>query len=90
MHDFLLAKEIVDELKKIAEERQFESAKKVNIEIGQISLAHDGHPDHMEDLNEENLRFGLETVAKNTPFEKTVFEIKKVTGDHWKITGVEV
>ena len=77
-------------VKAISAEQKVDNIKKVQVEIGQISLAHDGHPEHTEDLNEENLRFGLETVAKNTPFEKTIFEIKKVAGNHWKITGVEV
>ncbi|MFA7319373.1 MAG: hypothetical protein WC022_02130 [Parcubacteria group bacterium] len=90
MHDFLLAKEIIDELVLIAQEKKLEYIARVNLEIGQIALAHDGHPEHVEDLSEENLRFGLETVAKNTPFEKTVFEIKKVAGNHWKITEIEI
>lgn len=90
MHDFILAKEIIDELSPIAAEKKLDKIKKVKIEIGRISLAHDGSPEHTEDISEENLRFGLETVAKNTPFEKTVFEIKKVALDHWKITEIEI
>jgi len=90
MHDFILAKEIIDDLSSIAAEKKLDKIKKVQIEIGQVSLAHDGHSEHTEDISEENLRFGLETVAKNTPFENTVFEIEKVAGDHWKITGVEI
>ena len=90
MHDFILAKEIIDELGRIVQEKKLDRIKRVQIEIGQISLAHDGHPEHAEDISEENLRFGLESIAKNTPFKETVFEIKKVAGEHWKITGVEV
>ncbi len=90
MHDFLLAKEIVDELKKIAQEKKLEQVKAVNLEIGQISLAHDGHAEHMEDISIGNLEFGLRSITNNTPFEKTKFEIKKVEGDSWRITGVEV
>jgi Zn finger protein HypA/HybF involved in hydrogenase expression len=90
VHDFLLAKEIVDELQKIARERQVQDVKKVKIEIGQVAMAHDGHPEHAEDISLENLRFGLSSIVKNTPFEKTAFEIKKVAGENWKITEIEV
>ena len=90
MHDFILAKEIADSLKEIAAEKNLKYIKKVKIEIGLVAMAHDGHSEHMEDISVENLRFGLENIAKNTPFEKAVFEIKRVTGEHWKITDIEV
>lgn len=90
MHDFLLAKEIFDELGQIAKEKKLEQIKSVSLEIGRISLAHDGHPEHTEDISEENLRFGLKNIVKNTLFEKTLFKIKKVSGDHWKIVGIEI
>lgn len=90
MHDFLLAKEILKELNKISQEKNIFGIKKAKIEIGQVSLAHDGHPEHTEDISIENLKFGLENIAKNTPFEKTVFEIKKTAEGNWKITDIEV
>ncbi|MDQ1284347.1 MAG: hypothetical protein QG620_695 [Patescibacteria group bacterium] len=90
MHDFLLAKEIVDELKKIAQEKNLTKVKSVSLEIGQVSLAHDGHPEHTEDISVENLEFGLKSIAKNTPFESTDFKIKKIEGDSWKIVEIEV
>jgi Zn finger protein HypA/HybF involved in hydrogenase expression len=90
MHDFLLAKEIIDELKKIAVEKNIENIKKVDLEIGSISLAHDGFDEHTEDISIENLEFGLKNISKNTPFENTEFEIKKTEGNHWKITNIEV
>ena len=90
MHDFILAKEIIDELRAIMAEKKIDKIKKVNVEIGMISLAHDGHPEHAEDISVENLQFGLKSIAKNTTLEKVEFEIKKVTGDNWKIVEVEV
>lgn len=90
MHDFILAKEIVDELGRIAKEKNLAQIKSVELEIGQVSLAHDGHPEHAEDISVENLEFGLKSITKNTPFENVVFKIVKVSGDHWKITGIEV
>lgn len=90
MHDFLLAKEIMDELKKIAQEKKLEKVKAVSLEIGTISMAHDGHEEHAEDIDIENLKFGLEGIAKNTPFEGASFVINKVSGNNWKIVNVEV
>jgi Zn finger protein HypA/HybF involved in hydrogenase expression len=90
MHDFLLAKEILDELKKIAQEKGLNKIKSVSFEIGSISLAHDGHPEHTEDISLENLEFGLISIAKGTIFEDVEFKIEKVEGDNWKITNIEV
>jgi Zn finger protein HypA/HybF involved in hydrogenase expression len=90
MHDFLLAKEIIDQLKKIVEERKVERVKKAKIEIGQISLAHDGHLEHIENISVENLQFSLKSIARNTLLEGAKFEINKVAGDDWKIVEIEV
>ena len=90
MHDFLLAKEIIDELKIISQEKNIEKIKSVDVEIGQISLAHDGYEEHAEDITLENLEFGLESISKNTDFKNVKFKIKKVEGDNWKIVNIEV
>lgn len=90
MHDFLLAKEILFELEKIVGEKKLSHIKSVSIEVGQISLAHDGHPEHTEDISLENLQFGLKNIAKNGIFNETEFKIKKVFGSDWKITDIEV
>ena len=90
MHDFILAKEIIDELKVIIKEKKIDKIKSVSLEIGMISLAHDGHPEHTEDISIDNLEFGLKNIIKNTLLEKTEFKIKKVTGDNWKISEIEV
>lgn len=90
MHDFLLAKEIIDELKKIAQDKKLEYIKRVNIEIGQITMSHDGHPKHAEDISIENLKFGLKSIAKGTMLENTDYNIKKTARGYWKITDIEV
>lgn len=90
MHDFILAKEIIDELSSVVKEKELINVKKVNLEIGLVSLAHDGHPEHTEDISVENLQFGLSSISKNTPYEKVEFVIKKVEGNNWKITDIEV
>lgn len=90
MHDFLLAKEIIEELKKIIQEKGLNKPKIVKLEIGSIALSHDNMPEHAEDISLENLEFGLKAIAKNTILEGVGFDIKKVKGENWKITDIEV
>jgi Zn finger protein HypA/HybF involved in hydrogenase expression len=90
VHDFLLAKEIIDELKSIAQKKGLNKVKSVSVETGSISLAHDGFDEHTEDISLENLEFGLKSIAKGTAFENTEFKINKIEGDNWKITDIEV
>jgi Zn finger protein HypA/HybF involved in hydrogenase expression len=90
MHDFLLAKEIIGELEKIIQEKGLNKPKKVSLEIGSVVLSHDDMPEHAEDINLENLEFGLKAIAKNTALEGVRFDIKKVKGGNWKITDIEV
>ncbi|HEX7586102.1 MAG TPA: hypothetical protein VF390_00480, partial [Patescibacteria group bacterium] len=78
MHDFLLAKEIIEELEKIIQEKGLNKPKKVVIEIGSVVLSHDNMPEHAEDISLENLEFGLKAIAKNTILEGVGFDIKKV------------
>lgn len=89
MHDFLLAKEIVDEILGIVREQKLSKVSKVKVEIGQIALAHDGHEEHVEDISIENLIFGIEGIAKNTILKDTKFDIEKIQGEYWKITEIE-
>jgi Zn finger protein HypA/HybF involved in hydrogenase expression len=89
MHDFLLAKEIVDEVSAVAKEKCLSKIEKVSVEIGQVAMAHDGHEEHTEDISVENLQFGISAIVKGTLLEKTVFEIKKVPGEHWKLIAID-
>jgi len=90
MHDFLLAKEIIDELRKISQEKKLENVRSVNVEIGTIALSHDGFEEHTEDISLENLEFGLQSISKNTKFSDVKFNIKKIVGENWKITNIEI
>lgn len=90
MHDLLLAKEILDELGKIAKEKKISNIKSVGIEIGTVALAHDEFEEHAEDITLENLEFNLKNIAQNTPFKEVVFKLKKISGNNWKITDIEV
>jgi len=102
MHDFLLAKEIIDETLRIAKEKNLANVQGVDVEIGTITLAHDGfeeparnasHSDaggHAEDISLENLQFGLQSIAKDTILKDTQFNIQKITGGNWKITNITI
>lgn len=90
MHDFLLAKQIIDEVLKVAVEKKLQNIKAVSLEIGSVTLAHDGHAEHTEDISLENLEFGIENLAKNTALAGAKFNIKKTTGESWRITDIEV
>jgi len=89
MHDFLLAKEIIDKILEIAKEKKLSKISKVSVEIGQIALAHDGFDEHVEDISIDNLRFGLENIAKNTVLEGAKFDIDKIEGKSYNIVSVE-
>lgn len=89
MHDFLLAKEIVDELLKIIQDKKLDKISEAEIEIGTISLSHDGYDEHTEDISIDNLEFGLKTITKGTMLKKTKFKISKVEGDHWKLVSIK-
>lgn len=86
----MLAKEIIDKLLEISREKQLSNIKSVTLEIGSIALAHDEFAEHTEDINMENLEFGLNNLAKNTALENTEFNIKRVQADNWKIADIEV
>ncbi|HCU70153.1 MAG TPA: hypothetical protein DIC35_00175 [Candidatus Moranbacteria bacterium] len=90
MHDFFLAKQILEKIEEIAKEKNLKKISKVSLEIGSIVLAHDGLPEHIDDINLENLLFGLKSFAGNTQLSQTRFDVKKVAGDDWKITNIEV
>lgn len=91
MHDFLLAQEIVKQLDRIVFEQKItRKIKKVYVDLGQVAMAHDGHPEHLEDISVENLQFGLESITRDTPYKDTQFFIRKIAGENWKITDIEV
>lgn len=89
VHDFMLAKEIIAELEKIAAEKKIGKIKKVYLEIGSVSLAHDGMPEHTDEISLENLKFALKSLAKSPVLAGTDFEIKKIPGENWQITEIE-
>jgi Zn finger protein HypA/HybF involved in hydrogenase expression len=90
MHDFFLAKQIVEKILEIVREKKLGKVSRVTLEIGSIVLAHDDLPEHMEDINIENLIFGLKSFSKDTLLEDARFDVEKMAGDSWKIVNIEV
>lgn len=90
MHDFILAKQIVDKVLEIAKEKGLKNIKQVDLEVGQIAMAHDGLEEHTHDLSAENIAFNLKAISKGTILSKSKFEIKKVEGDWWKIANIVI
>lgn len=88
MHDFILAKEIADKVSEVARENKIENISEVVLELGNISLAHDGFDEHTEDISVENLKFGLEEILKQAGFEGIDFKITKVKGDTWELVSI--
>ena len=79
MHDFLLAKEIIEKLLEIAKEKKLQKVSVVYLEVGSITMAHNRMPNHAEEINMENLQFGLESLAKSTMLKGARFEIERVS-----------
>jgi Zn finger protein HypA/HybF involved in hydrogenase expression len=88
VHDFLLAKRINDEILKIAQEKNLKQIESVSLEIGSVSLSHDGLPEHVDDVSLESLNFGLEALAKGTILEGAKWKVEKIAGDNWKIKDI--
>lgn len=89
MHDFLLAKEIIERILEVIKEKNLQKVSVVYLEVGNITMLHDGMPEHADEISTENLQFGLESLAKNTALEETRFEIERAEGNEWKIKNIE-
>jgi Zn finger protein HypA/HybF involved in hydrogenase expression len=90
VHDFLLAKNIIDEVTKIVKEKKLSGVKGVTVNVGDIAIAHDGFLKHTEEVNLENLRFGIKNLTKGTFLERVEFLIRKTEGENWKVVNIEV
>jgi len=85
MHDLMLAKEIIDKLMEVAEDKKAAKIRSASLEIGNIA-----HGDHLENVDLDNLIFLLKSITPKYSLDKAKFNIKKTTGDSWKITDIEV
>ncbi|MDO8529381.1 MAG: hypothetical protein Q7S18_01805 [bacterium] len=86
----MLAKEIIDEILKIVQEKKLANIKSATLELGSIALSHDNFPKHLEDTNINNLIFALKNISKNSILKNTKFRIHQVSGDNWKVKSIEM
>jgi Zn finger protein HypA/HybF involved in hydrogenase expression len=82
MHDFHLADTILKTVLEYADKNGFKNIKKIELELGSIL-------EHGEYISPENLIFNFKLLAKNTLTENAELDIKKVSGDEWKLISIE-
>jgi hydrogenase nickel incorporation protein HypA/HybF len=81
MHDLHLAQQILKIVLEYAEKNNLKSIKKIELELGSI-LEHD------EVISPENLVFNFKLLSKNTIAENAELNIKKISGDSWKLVSI--
>lgn len=90
MHDLILANQIIKEIQRVAKERGIGKIKSVSLEIGTNSLSHEDLAEHADEVNLDNLKFSLKSIAPKYGLDKAIFDIRKVPGNNWKILDIEV
>ncbi|MEA3272209.1 MAG: hypothetical protein U9P90_00910 [Patescibacteria group bacterium] len=87
MHDLILAKQISDMVKHLADQHQLVTVAKVSIEVGDVGGLHqhaDGE-EHNHDIEVSNLKFHLNNFHPETRF--SVKRNRKFEG--WKLKEIE-
>jgi Zn finger protein HypA/HybF involved in hydrogenase expression len=83
MHDFYLAKELLEKVLKVADKNKLKKINKVSVELGTME-------GHGEDITAANLKFNFKMLAKNTAASGAKLEIKKIKRPNfWGLTEVE-
>jgi len=83
MHDFYLAKDLLEKVLKIADKNKLKKINKVSVELGTME-------EHGEDITAANLKFNFEMLAKNTHASQAKLEIKKIKKPNfWSLKEVE-
>ena len=83
MHDFYLAKQILELVLDYAKRRGLNKISRVVISLGKIV-------EHNEEMKPENLRFNFNLLTKGTIAKKAKLTIKKSNkSNYWKLEGME-
>ena len=83
MHDFYLAKEILDRVLKQAKKNNLKTVSKVFFSLGEFK-------EHNEKILPKNLRQNFHLLAKNTLAKKAKLIIKKLKQFNvWRLEGIE-
>lgn len=82
MHDLYAAQDILKAALATARQKGLKRITKLVVLLGRIE-------DHGDEISEENLKFNLELLAKDTIAEKTAIIIKRVKGHDCVLEGIE-
>jgi len=83
MHDFYLAKEILDTVLREAKKNNLKTVSKVFFSLGEFK-------EHNEKILPKNLRQNFHLLAKNTLAKKAKLIIKKLKQFNvWRLEGIE-
>jgi len=83
MHDFYLAKELLEKVLKVANKNKLKRIKRVSVELGTME-------EHGEDISASNLKFNFKMLAKDTPASQAKLEIIKIKKPNfWGLKEIE-
>lgn len=82
MHDFLIAKEILDAVLAEARKRGLKRVTSVELELGSIE-------EHGQTIKPANLRYNFRLLAKGTPAVRATVKITPGAGASYRITAIE-
>ncbi len=83
MHDFYLAKEILDQVLSVAKEHHLKKVNQAIIKLGRFI-------EHDEEILPANLKNNFQLLAKNTIAQDAKLIIKKLAkNNHWELVEIE-
>jgi Zn finger protein HypA/HybF involved in hydrogenase expression len=82
MHDLHEADRILKLVLDHAERNKFKSVTKIVIGLGSVI-------EHGSEINPENLKFNVETLARGTKAEGAEVVVKKIEADTWELEEIE-
>ncbi len=83
MHDFYLAKEILDQVMSAAKKHNLKKVNSAVIKLGQFI-------EHDEEILPDNLKNNFQLLAKNTVAQDAKLIIKKFAkNNHWELVEIE-
>lgn len=82
MHDLHEADRILKLVLDHAEKNKLKSVTKIVIGLGSVI-------EHGSEINPENLKFNVGTLARGTKAENAEVEVKKIKADSWELEEIE-
>ncbi len=82
MHDLYAAQDILAAALKTAQQKKLKKISNLVVELGKIE-------DHGDEITEENLKFNIKMLSKNTIAENAQVIIKRKKGQQCVLTALE-